>query len=51
MQSLVARSSLARSRALHTSAVRSFASSASRAQAVPTQKPVMTKEFKIYRWV
>lgn len=30
---------------------RSFASSAARAQAVPTEKPVVMKEFKIYRWV
>ncbi|OBZ78259.1 Succinate dehydrogenase [ubiquinone] iron-sulfur subunit, mitochondrial [Grifola frondosa] len=30
--------------------VRTFASSAARAQAVPTQKPVLNKEFKIYRW-
>ena len=32
-------------------AVRTFASSAVCAQAVPTQKPVLQKEFKIYRWV
>ena len=32
-------------------AARSFASSAARFQAVPTQKPVLKKQFKIYRWV
>lgn len=30
---------------------RAFASSATRAQAVPTEKPVLEKTFKIYRWV
>ena len=45
MQSLVARSG-----ALKQSA-RGFASSAARAQATPLQKPVLNKEFKIYRWV
>ena len=44
MQSLIAR------KALHKS-VRGFASSATRAQAVPLEKPVLVKEFKIYRWV
>lgn len=33
------------------SAVRTFASSSARRQAVPTEKPVLNKEFKIYRWV
>ena len=31
--------------------LRSFTLSASRFQAVPTEKPVLNKEFKIYRWV
>ena len=30
---------------------RAFASSARSWQAVPHQKPVLMKEFKIYRWV
>ena len=30
---------------------RAFASSARSWQAVPQQKPVLMKEFKIYRWV
>ena len=30
---------------------RAFATSAQRAQAVPQPKPVLNKEFKIYRWV
>jgi succinate dehydrogenase (ubiquinone) iron-sulfur subunit len=30
---------------------RAFSTSLARAQAVPQQKPVVTKEFKIYRWV
>jgi hypothetical protein len=34
-----------------TPAARTFASSAARFQAVPTEKPVLLKEFKIYRWV
>ena len=46
MQSLVA----ARSSVFRQSA-RGFASSAARAQAAPLQKPVLNKEFKIYRWV
>ncbi|KAF8514410.1 succinate dehydrogenase and fumarate r [Gautieria morchelliformis] len=29
---------------------RTFATSVARAQAVPTEKPVLNKEFKIYRW-
>jgi hypothetical protein len=37
--------------AMRQSFRRSFASSAARAQAVPTEKPVLMKEFKIYRWV
>ncbi|KAI0765070.1 succinate dehydrogenase iron-sulfur subunit [Fomes fomentarius] len=45
MQSLVA----ARSSVLRQSA-RGFATSAIRAQATPVQKPVLDKEFKIYRW-
>ena len=49
MQSLVA----ARTSVLKQSrlAARGFASSAARAQATPLQKPVLNKEFKIYRWV
>lgn len=31
--------------------MRSFASSAARCQATPIEKPVLNKEFKIYRWV
>jgi len=31
--------------------VRAFSSTARVAQAVPTEKPVLMKEFKIYRWV
>lgn len=46
MQSLVA----ARTGVFRRS-VRGFASSAARAQAAPVQKPVLNKEFKIYRWV
>ena len=46
MQSLVA----ARTGVFRKS-VRGFASSAARAQATPVQKPVLNKEFKIYRWV
>jgi len=46
MQSLVARSS----RGLRSTSVRTFASSAARSQAVPSEKPVLNKEFKIYRW-
>ena len=46
MQSLVAtRSSVLKQ------TIRGFASSAARAQATPLQKPVLNKEFKIYRWV
>jgi hypothetical protein len=48
MQSL-ARSAVAP--AMRQSFRRSFVSSAARAQAVPTEKPVLMKEFKIYRWV
>jgi len=33
------------------SSIRSFASSAARSQATPLEKPVLNKEFKIYRWV
>ncbi|KAG1780007.1 iron-sulphar subunit protein of succinate dehydrogenase [Suillus placidus] len=32
------------------SCIRSFASSAARCQATPLEKPVLNKEFKIYRW-
>ncbi|THH28871.1 hypothetical protein EUX98_g5308 [Antrodiella citrinella] len=46
MQAFVARSSFRGS----SHAVRTFASSAARSQAVPTEKPVVSKEFKIYRW-
>lgn len=34
-----------------TSLTRTFATSVVRAQAVPTEKPVLNKDFKIYRWV
>jgi succinate dehydrogenase (ubiquinone) iron-sulfur subunit len=37
--------------ALSRQARRAFSSSARKFQAVPTQKPVLEKEFKIYRWV
>ncbi|TCD63301.1 succinate dehydrogenase complex, subunit B [Steccherinum ochraceum] len=47
MQSLVA---LSASSSFRSAGIRSFASSAARAQAVPTEKPVLSKEFKIYRW-
>lgn len=50
MQSLVARQAVLRPTALKLSS-RTFATSSARAQAVPTEKPVLTKEFKIYRWV
>lgn len=50
MQSLVARQAVLRPSALKSSA-RTFATSSVRAQAVPTEKPVLKKEFKIYRWV
>ncbi|EPS94983.1 hypothetical protein FOMPIDRAFT_1133380 [Fomitopsis schrenkii] len=49
MQSLVARQAVLRPSALKSSA-RTFATSSVRAQAVPTEKPVLKKEFKIYRW-
>ncbi|KAI0717940.1 succinate dehydrogenase and fumarate r [Fomitopsis betulina] len=49
MQSLVARQAVLRPTALKLSS-RTFATSSARAQAVPTEKPVLTKEFKIYRW-
>lgn len=49
--SAVARSSLLRSTRTGGSAVRGFATSVQRAQAVPSEKPVLNKEFKIYRWV
>ncbi|KAJ8586080.1 iron-sulfur subunit protein of succinate dehydrogenase [Rhizopogon salebrosus TDB-379] len=39
----------ARANALRSS-IRSFASSAARSQATPLEKPVLNKEFKIYRW-
>ncbi|KAF8623245.1 hypothetical protein AX17_007491 [Amanita inopinata Kibby_2008] len=35
---------------LRRQAVRSFASTVRTAQAVPTEKPVLMKEFKVYRW-
>ena len=50
MQSILARSTLTRSRPLHAS-VRTFASSSATSQAVPTEKQTLFKEFKIYRWV
>ncbi|KAI0728572.1 hypothetical protein C8Q72DRAFT_885148 [Fomitopsis betulina] len=49
MQSLVARQAVLRPTALKLSS-RTFATSSARAQAVPTEKPVLTKKFKIYRW-
>jgi hypothetical protein len=36
---------------IRPTAVRAFASTARAAQAVPAEKPILTKEFKIYRWV
>ena len=42
--------SLVHTHALRSS-VRSFTLSAPRFQAVPLEKPVLNKEFKIYRWV
>ncbi|KAF8729245.1 hypothetical protein AX14_006291 [Amanita brunnescens Koide BX004] len=36
--------------AVRHSAMRAFASTARAAQAVPVEKPVLMKEFKIYRW-
>ncbi|EIN05619.1 iron-sulphar subunit protein of succinate dehydrogenase [Punctularia strigosozonata HHB-11173 SS5] len=42
----VARSSLK----IRPTGARAFASSATRRQAVPTEKPVLKKQFKIYRW-
>lgn len=42
--------SIVRKTALGQSLRRGFASSVARAQAVPQQKPVVMKEFKIYRW-
>ena len=36
---------------IRTNCVRSFGSSSVRSQAVPSEKPVLNKEFKIYRWV
>lgn len=50
MQSLVARQAVLRPSLLRSSG-RTFATSSVRAQAVPTEKPVLKKEFKIYRWV
>lgn len=50
MQSVVARVPIMRNSALKSS-VRTFASSSARSQAVPTEKPVLSKQFKIYRWV
>lgn len=50
--SLASSSLLNAARSLHAAQLaRSFASSAARFQAEPVQKPVMNKEFKIYRWV
>ena len=50
MQSLVARQAVLRPSVLRSTA-RTFATSSVCAQAVPTEKPVLKKEFKIYRWV
>ncbi|KAI6043792.1 iron-sulphar subunit protein of succinate dehydrogenase [Pisolithus marmoratus] len=49
---LLAKSSMATVARSHTSRLssRSFVSSAARWQAVPMEKPVLQKEFKIYRW-
>lgn len=47
MQTILARSCSLPFRA----ARRSFSTSVTRLQAVPTEKPTLTKEFKIYRWV
>ncbi|CCL99515.1 uncharacterized protein FIBRA_01533 [Fibroporia radiculosa] len=49
MQSFVVRSTVLRPNLLRSS-FRTFASSSARNQAVPTEKPVLNKEFKIYRW-
>ena len=46
---LVAAQTLAKTSAV--SASRGFATSLPRSQAVPQEKPVLNKEFKIYRWV
>ena len=46
---MLARSTLVRAQTLHST--RTFTSSVSRAQAVPVEKTVLNKEFKIYRWV
>jgi hypothetical protein len=46
---LVASTRSAFARANHLT--RSFATTARAAQATPVQKPVLEKEFKIYRWV
>jgi hypothetical protein len=51
MQTIAAKVSLVRAPLLRSASVRTFVSSASRWQAVPTQKPALQKEFKIYRWV
>ena len=51
MQTIAAKVSLVRAQLLRSASVRTFVSSASRWQAVPTQKPALQKEFKIYRWV
>jgi len=42
--------SLPRVGALSRASLRTFATSAARSQAVPTEKPTLMKEFKIYRW-
>ncbi|KAI6020651.1 hypothetical protein PISMIDRAFT_513318 [Pisolithus microcarpus 441] len=49
---LLTKSSVAAVARTHVSRLssRSFVSSAARWQAVPTEKPVLQKEFKIYRW-
>jgi hypothetical protein len=51
MQTLALKASLLRAHSLRSASVRTFVSSAARWQAVPTEKPVLQKEFKIYRWV
>lgn len=50
--SLAVRAALRAPRTIPTlSLARAFSSSTARAQAEPVDKPVLNKEFKIYRWV
>lgn len=48
MQAIVARGAFNASRP--RTLARTFATSSARGQAVPTEKPVLNKQFKIYRW-